>query len=89
MEMMSNLERRINDAFLVFAARDSERTTSTEVQYTQMQLEQQLGGLFSLLTTEFLVPYLNRTLMVLQRQGVLPKLPKILSPPPSWLVSMH
>ena len=81
MEMMSNLERRINDAFLVFAARDSERTTSTEVQYTQMQLEQQLGGLFSLLTTEFLVPYLNRTLMVLQRQGVLPKLPKDLVTP--------
>ena len=75
-EMMGNLERRINDAFLVFQARQSERTTAEEVRLTQMQLEQQLGGLFSLLTTEFLKPYLDRKLMVLQRTGVLPKIPK-------------
>ena len=55
---------------------DSERTTAEEVRLTQLELEQQLGGLFSLLTVEFLVPYLNRTLMVLQRSGQLPKLPK-------------
>jgi hypothetical protein len=39
-------------------------------------LEQQLGGLFSLMTDEFLKPYLARTLMVLQRSGQLPKIPK-------------
>ena len=43
---------------------------------TQMELEQALGGLFSLLTTEFLVPYLKRTMLVLQRSGQLPKIPK-------------
>ena len=32
--------------------------------------------MFSLLTDEFLVPYLDRTLMVLQRSGQMPKLPK-------------
>ena len=37
---------------------------------------EQLGGLFSLLTVEFLVPYLNRTLLVLNRNNTLPKLPK-------------
>ena len=41
-----------------------------------MELEQQLGGLFSLLTVEFLIPYLNRTLHMLQRTGQLPKIPK-------------
>ena len=41
-----------------------------------MELEQQLGGLFSLLTVEFLIPYLNRTLLVLTRTNQLPKLPK-------------
>ena len=46
-----------------------------------MELEQQLGGLFSLLTVEFLVPYLNRKLMVLQRDGELPKIPKDLVKP--------
>ena len=41
-----------------------------------MELEQQLGGLFSLLTVEFLVPYLDRTLHVLQRNREIPKIPK-------------
>jgi hypothetical protein len=43
---------------------------------TQMELEQQLGGLFSLLTVEFLVPYLNRKLSVAQKTGEIPRLPK-------------
>ena len=75
-EQMQNLERRINEAFLVLQVRQSERTTAEEVRLTQMELEQQLGGLFSLLTVEFLVPYLNRTLHILQRNKVIPKIPK-------------
>ena len=43
---------------------------------TQMELEQQLGGLFSLLTVEFLVPYLNRVMLVLQKKNELPKIDK-------------
>ena len=70
------LESRILDAFLVLNIRHSERTTAEEVRMTQQELNEQLGGLFSLLTVEFLVPYLNRTLLVLQRSGQLPKLPK-------------
>jgi hypothetical protein len=46
-----------------------------------MELEQQLGGLFSLLTVEFLVPYLNRTLHILQRTNTIPKIPKDLVRP--------
>ena len=75
-EMANVLGQRISDAFMVLNIRQSERTTAEEVRLTQMELEQQLGGLFSLLTVEFLKPYLNRTLMVLQRSGKLPKLPK-------------
>ena len=75
-EMASNIERRLQDAFLILAVRQSERTTAQEVQLTQLELEQQLGGLFSLLTEEFLRPYLSRTLLVLQRSGQLPKIPK-------------
>ena len=41
-----------------------------------MELEQQLGGLFSLLTVEFLVPYLSRIMTVLQRSRQLPSIPK-------------
>jgi hypothetical protein len=76
MNMAERLERRLSDAFLILQVRNSERTTAEEVRLTQMELEQQLGGLFSLLTVEFLVPYLDRTLMILQRNGQIPKLPK-------------
>ena len=75
-EMMQQLERRINDAMLVMQVRQSERTTAEEVRLTQMELEQQLGGLFSLLTTEFLLPYLNRLLNQFQKTGKIPRLPK-------------
>ena len=64
-EMANQLGQRISDAFMVLNIRQSERTTAEEVRLTQLELEQQLGGMFSLLTDEFLKPYLDRTLMVL------------------------
>ena len=79
--MAQQLERRLLDAHLVLNVRQSERTTAEEVRLTQLELEQQLGGLFSLLTVEFLVPYLNRKLLVLQRSGELPRIPKDLVNP--------
>ena len=75
-QLMGQLEQRLNEAFLILSVRDSERTTAQEVQMTQMELEQQLGGLFGLLTVEFLVPYLNRKLSVFQKTGEIPKIPK-------------
>ena len=75
-QLMGQLERRLNEAFLILNVRDSERTTAQEVQMTQMELEQQLGGLFGLLTIEFLVPYLNRKLSVFQKTGEIPRIPK-------------
>ena len=80
-EMAAALERRLAEAFLILNVRQSERTTAEEVRLTQMELEQQLGGLFSLLTVEFLVPYLNRKLLVMQRSNELPKIPKDLVQP--------
>ena len=61
---------------LVLQVRQSERTTAQEVQMTQMELEQQLGGLFGLLTSELLVPYLNRKLTIFQKTGEIPRIPK-------------
>ena len=70
------LEKRLSEAFLILSVRQSERTTAEEVRITQMELEQQLGGLFSLLTVEFLVPYLDRKLSVLQKNKIIPSIPK-------------
>ena len=80
-EMSTALERRLSEAFLILNPRNAERVTAEEVRMTQMELDQQLGGLYSLLTTEFLVPYLNRKLNVFQKTGEIPKLPKKLVKP--------
>ena len=75
-EMTQVLERRLNEAFLVDQVRDSARTTAEEVRMTQASLEKQLAGIFQLLTTSFLLPYLNRYLNQFQKQGKIPRLPK-------------
>jgi len=75
-QMAQGIEKRMLEAFLVMNVRNAERVTAEEVRLTQLELEQQLGGIFSLLTVEFLIPYLNRTLLVLQRSNEIPKLPK-------------
>lgn len=80
-EMAVQLTQRLSEAFLVMNVRNSERTTAEEVRMTQLELEQQLGGLFSLLTVEFLVPYLSRKLHVLQKRKDLKPIPKDLVRP--------
>ena len=54
------LGQRISEAFMVMNVRQSERTTAEEVRLTQLEADLQLGGMFSLLTDEFLKPYLAR-----------------------------
>ena len=80
-QMAMGLEKRLADAFLIMQVRNSERTTAEEVRMTQMELDQQLGGIYSLLTVEFLIPYLNRKLSEAQKNGQIPKLPKDLVKP--------
>jgi len=80
-QLVNTLEKRLAEAFLIMNVRDSERTTAEEVRMTQMELEQQLGGLFSLLTTEFLLPYLHRKMHTLTQSKQIPALPKGLVKP--------
>ncbi len=80
-QMAQGIEKRLLEAFLVMNVRNAERVTAEEVRLTQLELEQSLGGIFSLITTQFLLPYLNRILLVLQRSNDIPKLPKDLVRP--------
>ena len=75
-EMVRDLTQRLQDAFLVLSVRQSERTTATEVQAVQQELNEQLGGIYGNLTVELLTPYLNRKMHTIQRSKVLPELPK-------------
>ena len=81
LEMINMLTQRLSDAFLVLDVRKSERTTATEVQATIQELNEQLGGIYTSLTTELLNPYLNRKLSSLLRSGKIPTLPKGLVQP--------
>ena len=75
-EMINSLTQRLSDAFLVLSVRQSERTTASEVQATQQELSEQLGGIYGNLTTSLLTPYLNRKLSILTRSKSIPSLPK-------------
>jgi len=80
-QLVNVLEKRLSEAFLVLNVRQSERTTAEEVRMTQMELERQLGGLFSLLTTEFLIPYLKRKMHTLTKSKQIPSVPSNLVKP--------
>ena len=75
-QMITQLNQRLSEAFLILTVRQSERTTAEEIRATQQELNEQLGGIYGNLTVELLRPYLNRKLSVLQRSGEVPKLPK-------------
>lgn len=75
-DMIQTLTQRLSEAFLIFTARNSERTTAEEIRATQQELNEQLGGILSSLQTDLLAPFINRKLLVLQRQRMLPQLPK-------------
>lgn len=56
MNMVQELTRRLEQAFLVASARDSERTTATEIRYMAADLEKSLGGVYSILSLELQRP---------------------------------
>ena len=73
LQMIQDLIRRLEQAFLVAssATRDSERTTATEVRYMAADLEQSLGGIYSILSLEFQRPLAY--LLLKQSKVTLPK----------------
>ena len=74
--MIADLTKRLSDAFLVMTVRQSDRTTAEEIRATQQELNEQLGGIYSNLTTELLTPYLHKKLSHLSRTKSLPDMPK-------------
>ena len=56
--------------------RSGERVTAEEIRYLAQELEDNLGGIYSILAEEFLLPLVSRVLDRLQRSKRLPVLPK-------------
>jgi hypothetical protein len=78
LETMTNIEQRLAHAFLLNSSvtRDAERVTAEEVRLMAQELEDALGGVYGILSQEFQLPYVNRKMAVMQKAGVLPKMPK-------------
>lgn len=76
-EMILNIEKRLAFAFMINAQvmRDAERVTAEEVRYVAQELDNSLGGIYSLLSREFQLPYVQRRLHLLRRRKNIPKLP--------------
>ena len=71
------LEERLSRIFLLFNARDSERTTREEIKEDINQIEQMLGSIYSILTVEFQYPHARRIVAVMRKTNKLPDLPGV------------
>ena len=77
LQTMQLLEKRLNFTFLNNEAttRDAERVTAEEIRLMAEQLEQGLGGIYSILAHELQLPLIRRILHIMSVEGEMPALP--------------
>jgi hypothetical protein len=90
-EAMNRIETRLNFAFLLNASEGAYIWigTATEVSLVASELQDALGGVYGLLTTEFQMPYITAKLSQLRQQKLLPNFLKILCVQKLLLVWKH
>lgn len=73
-----DIAQRLAFAFMLNTAvqRGGERVTAEEIRYMAGELEDALGGVYSILTQELQLPLVTRIMHVMGTQKKLPKLPK-------------
>jgi hypothetical protein len=76
--MMQRIESRLEEAFLLFSGvrRDAERVTAEEIRAVVQELEQALGGVYSLLGQELQQPMATLLLHQMMQAGDIPNLPE-------------
>jgi hypothetical protein len=72
------IERRVSMAFLLNSSvqRNGDRVTAEEIRYVASELEDGLGGVYSILSQEFQLPFVTRIMWQMERQKKLPALPR-------------
>lgn len=70
--------QQLSFAFLMNTAiqRQAERVTAEEIRFMAQELEQALGGFYSIMSVELQLPYVKIKMDTLQRKGKLPKMPE-------------
>lgn len=77
-QVSDTLEARLSFAFMLNSAvqRTGERVTAEEIRYVASELEDTLGGVYSILTQELQLPLVKVLLRQLQATSKIPNLPK-------------
>lgn len=78
LDTIESLSQRLSFAFLLNTSvqRSGERVTAEEIRYMAGELEDALGGIYSILSQEFQLPLVRRLLLQLEKAGKIPSLPK-------------
>ncbi len=81
-ELAERLEMRLSAAFLLRTGvtRDAERVTAEEVRLVAQELENVLGGTYTVLSAEMQLPLVRRFLHIGVRLNRVPKLPSTVTP---------
>jgi hypothetical protein len=77
-DVSQNTETRLEQAFLLMSGvqRNAERVTAEEIRRLANELEQTLGGVYSILAEEMQRPLVRRVMHEMQRRKELPQLPE-------------
>ena len=77
-EKSQEIKQRLSQAFLLMESvqRDAERVTAEEIRAMAKELEDSLGGVYSVLSQEFQLPLVNRLMSQMTKKKRLPDFPK-------------
>ena len=77
-DVIDTLEIRLSHAFLLQSGtvRNAERVTAVEIKQLAQELEDVLGGVYTVLSQELQLPVVRRLIAQLKKRGQFPKLPK-------------
>jgi hypothetical protein len=80
--LADDVVRRLEYAFLLNTAvqRPGERVTAEEIRYMARELEDVLGGVYSVQSQEFQLPLVRRVIFSMSKTGDIPHLPKQIQP---------
>lgn len=82
-EQSQELTKRLSFCFMLNSSvqRNGERVTAEEIRYMAGELEESLGGIYSILSQEFQLPLVRVLMRQMAKTGKLPELPKDLVKP--------
>lgn len=77
LERLRDIQKDLAEAFLMHSSiqRDAERVTAEEIRFMAQELEDALGGVYSVLSQELQAPLVRRVLSLLSKKDAIPKLP--------------